>query len=253
MNILLTNDDGIYSNGLVALYKKFKKKHTATVVAPEREQSAVGHGITLHKPLRISKVPIFDKCFGYAVNGTPADCVKLGIMEVLDSKPDIVVSGINPGANVGINLNYSGTVAAAREAALYEIPSIAVSISYYNVKNKKIYDDAALFIEKLCNKILKNPLPSKTFLNVNFPDKLLNEIAGVRISRQGLFPVENSFEHRSDPKNISYYWQTHQLLIINNMPNIDQSDIYNNYISITPIKCDATDYNLIEDLKKWNL
>ena len=253
MKVLLTNDDGIYSNGLVALYKRFKKKHHVTVVAPEREQSAVGHGVTLHKPLRISQVAIYNKNIGYAVNGTPADCVKLGIMEILDSKPDLVVSGINPWPNVGVNLNYSGTVAAAREAALHEIPSIAVSISCHNIKDDKYYDDAALFTEKLSEKILKNKLPLKTFLNVNIPDKPINEISGVKISRQGLFPLKDAFEHRSDPKNISYYWQTCKLSRIQDVSNIDQSDIYNNYISITPIKCDSTDYSVIEDLKQWNL
>ena len=253
MKILLTNDDGIYAKGLIALYNRFKENHIVTVVAPESEQSAVGHGITLHKPLRISKVAIYNKNIGYAVNGTPADCVKLGIMEVLDTRPDIVISGINPGANVGVNINYSGTVAAAREAALYEIPSVAVSINCLNITNNKYFDDAASFTEKLCKKILKNKLPVKTFLNVNFPDKPLSKIAGVRISRQGLFPLENAFEHRSDPKNISYYWQICQLSKINNISNVDQSDIYNNYISITPIKCDITDYSLIEDLKQWDL
>jgi 5'-nucleotidase len=253
MKILLTNDDGIYSNGLVALYKKFKEKHHVTVVAPEREQSAVGHGITLHKPLRISKVTIYNNNIGYAVSGTPADCVKLGLTKVLDSMPDLVVSGINPGANVGVNLNYSGTVAAAREAALHDIPSIAVSINSPNIKNHNYYDDAASFIENLSEKIFKNKLPLKTFLNVNFPDKPINEIAGVKISRQGLFPLEDAFEHRSDPRSVSYYWQICQLSKFHEMSNVDQSDIDNNYISITPIKCDATDYSVFEDLKQWEL
>ena len=128
MNILLTNDDGIYAKGLWALYAKFARRHCVTVVAPDRERSAVGHGITLYQPLRTNRVNINNGFTGYAVNGTPADCVKMGLMEILDSKPDMVISGINPGANVGVNINYSGTVAAAKEAALYNVPAIAVSI-----------------------------------------------------------------------------------------------------------------------------
>ena len=117
MNILLTNDDGIYAEGLWALYRRFSPKHAVTVVAPDRERSAVGHGITLHQPLRATKISVDRDFHGYAVNGTPADCIKISLMEILDKPPDLVISGINLGANVGVNLNYSGTVAAAKEAA----------------------------------------------------------------------------------------------------------------------------------------
>ena len=117
MRILITNDDGIYADGLWALYSRFSSNHTVTVVAPDRERSAVGHGITLDSPLRASEFCLQNGFRGYAVTGTPADCVKLGILEIIKGRPDLVLSGINPGANVGININYSGTVAAAREAA----------------------------------------------------------------------------------------------------------------------------------------
>jgi 5'-nucleotidase len=121
MHILLTNDDGVHAPGLGALCRRFARKHTVSVIAPEREQSAVGHAITLHKPLRVIKISIDEACTGFAVNGTPVDCVKLGVLELLDSKPDMVIAGINSGANVGVNINYSGTIAAAKEAALYGI------------------------------------------------------------------------------------------------------------------------------------
>ena len=127
MKVLLTNDDGIYAGGLQALYQRFSRRHEVTVIAPDRDCSAVSHGITLHEPLRASTVSV-NGLTGYAVSGTPADCIKLGIVELLDARPDIVISGINPGANVGVNINYSGTVSAAREAALYGVPAIAVSV-----------------------------------------------------------------------------------------------------------------------------
>ena len=129
MDVLLTNDDGIYAQGLWALYNRFAEKHKVAVVAPDRERSAIGHAITLHQPLRATRISLNGDTGGYAVNGTPADCIKLGILEILAIRPDVVVAGINPGANVGANLNYSGTVAAAKEAALCGTIGIAVSIA----------------------------------------------------------------------------------------------------------------------------
>ena len=128
MNVLLTNDDGIRAEGLWALYKQLAKKHDVSVIAPDRERSAVGHAITLDRPLRAKRVAVHNGMMGYAVTGTPADCIKLGLYEILENRPDIVVAGINPGANLGVNVNYSGTVAAAKEAALFGIIGMSVSI-----------------------------------------------------------------------------------------------------------------------------
>ena len=183
MNVLLTNDDGIYAQGLWALYNSFAKSHRAVVVAPDRERSAIGHAITLNQPLRATKISLNGDYSGYAVNGTPADCIKLAILEILPTRPDVVVAGINPGANVGANLNYSGTVAAAKEAALCGTIGIAVSIEGPPIK---FYDDAALFVAKLGETVLKKGLPFGTFLNVNMPNLPLKAIAGVQISRQGV-------------------------------------------------------------------
>ena len=251
MKILLTNDDGIWAKGLLALYNRFRINHDVTVVAPDRERSAVGHGITLKTPLRFAKVPLSangDK--GYAVNGTPADCIKLSIMEILDSKPDMVISGINPGANTGININYSGTVAAAREATLYGIPSIAVSIDSFETK---YYEEAALFTENLSGKIVKHGLPAKTFLNVNIPDVSADKISGVTICKQSLLPLDEAFEKRSDPRDYPYYWHSCDFSKMSHEPDVDQSIIFNNYISITPIRCDTTAHGFIDELKTWNL
>lgn len=249
MNILLTNDDGIYSQGLWALYKKFIDRHSVTVVAPDRERSAVGHGITLHQPLRTTQIEVNNGFKGYAVSGTPADCIKLGLMEILDKKPDMVISGINLGANVGININYSGTVAAAREAALYEVPAIAVSVEGQTAAD---YDDSAAFISRLAEHVFQKGLPFGTILNVNIPDISIKEVAGIRISRQATDLYTEYLDKRIDPRNRTYYWHGHVPQIPLNNPEIDAVALDENYISITPIKCDMTDYSLLDDLKAWD-
>lgn len=250
MDILLTNDDGIYAPGLWALYKRFAMHHSVTVIAPDRERSAVGHGITLHQPLRTTPIEVNNGFQGYAVSGTPADCIKMGLMEILDQKPDLVISGINLGANVGININYSGTVAAAKEAALYEVPAIAVS-----VKGEAFikYEDAARFTFQLAEKVFKKGLPFGTILNVNFPDIPFEEVVGVRISSQATDLYTEYLEKRTDPRNRTYYWHGHVPQTPFNNPDVDAVALDDNYISITPIKCDMTDYNLLEDLKRWQL
>ena len=183
MKLLLTNDDGIYAEGLWALHDHLSKRHTVSIVAPDRERSAVGHGITLHHPLRAEIISVNGRGAGTAVSGTPADCVKLAIVTLLDSRPDMVISGINPGANIGVNLNYSGTVSAAKEAALCGIPAIAASI---HSRSARYYDEASEFIGRLAEKVIEKGLPCGTFLNVNMPDLPIREIAGIRISRQSL-------------------------------------------------------------------
>lgn len=250
MNILLTNDDGIYADGLWALYKRFRPRHTVTVVAPDRERSAVGHGITLHQPLRATRVSINGDLHGYAVNGTPVDCIKISLMEILDDPPELVLSGINLGANVGVNLNYSGTVAAAKEAALYKLPAIAVSIKGYQSAS---FDDAALFTAHLAEMVLAQGLPVGTMLNVNIPDMPINRIKGVRMCKQGTMLYAEYIEKRIDPRNRSYYWHGHDSNISSNNPEYDVVALNEDFISITPIQCDMTDYRLLEDLKQWNL
>lgn len=247
---MLTNDDGIYAEGLWALYKRFCPENEVTVVAPDRERSAVGHAITLHAPLRIETVHINGNGPFYAVSGTPADCIKMSILELLEEKPDLVISGINPGANVGVNVNYSGTVAAAKEAALYGIKSIAVSIQGPQCD---YYDEAAGFIETIVKRISYNGLPKGTFLNVNFPNIPMSEMAGVKISRQGTEFFEEYFKKRTDPRNRVYYWHGCDPEPTFENSDIDGQAICEKYISITPIKCDMTHYELMEDLKKWEL
>jgi len=250
MKVLLTNDDGIHAQGLWALYKRFAGDHDVTVIAPDRERSAVGHGITLNEPLRTTHVEVNGGYKGYAITGTPADCIKLGVLEILDEKPDIVISGINPGVNVGVNINYSGTVAAAKEAAFYGMTAIAVSIQGTEANN---YDDTAFFIEVLSKKVFEKGLPFGTFLNVNIPDIPMKETAGLRFSRQGVKLFSEYFEKRIDPRNRTYYWQGCDSKFLDNSTDVDSAAICNNFISITPIKCDMTDYKVLDDLQNWNI
>lgn len=250
MNILLTNDDGIYAPGLESLYRHLASRHCVSVIAPDREQSAVGHGITLNKPLRVRTVSINNAFQGYAVSGTPADCIKMGILEILDAKPDMVISGINPGANVGVNINYSGTVAGAKEASLYGILAIAVSIHSREVQN---YKEASIFIEELADVVFANGLPYGTFLNVNIPNRPIKEITGIRISRLNMDFFPEYIDKRVDPRQGIYYWQGCDSLPPGKSSDTDGAALCEDFISITPIKCDQTDYQALESLKGWKV
>jgi 5'-nucleotidase len=249
MRILLTNDDGIYAPGLQALAAALAAHHRVEIIAPDRERSAVGHAITLHEPLRIHSVALNAHYRGLAVNGTPADCVKLGICEVLPERPELVVAGINPGANVGVNINYSGTVAAAREAALFGLPAIAASVEGRAVVN---YDEAAAFVARLAERVRRRGLPRGTFINVNFPNRPLREIRGVRISRQGCGEFPDRFEKRQDPRNRVYYWQGGDRQIFEADPDIDGAALAQDFIAITPVKCDMTDYAALAEMQNWD-
>jgi 5'-nucleotidase len=250
MRILLTNDDGIHAQGLWALHAALAPGHEVTVVAPDRERTGVGHAITLHQPLRAASLAV-NGAEGYAVNGTPADCVKLAVLEILGGRPDLVVSGLNPGANVGVNINYSGTVAAAREAALGGIPAIAASIEGHAPRG---FAPAARFVRRLADRIAAHGLLPGTFLNVNFPDVPWTEVLGVRVSRQGLSVFKEYMEKRLDPRNRPYYWQGADMQRFReDDPEIDGSVLRGRFVSITPIRCDMTDYDGIDRLKGWNL
>jgi len=250
MNILLSNDDGIEADGLWALYKRFSSSHRITVVAPDRERSAIGHAITLHSPIRAEIVSMNGEKRAYAVSGTPADCIKLAMAELVDGKPDLVISGINPGANVGVNINYSGTLAAAREATLYGIPAIAVSIQGVA---PAFYDDAAEFVDGLAQKVVYNGLPHGTLLNVNMPDLPLSQLKGIRFSRQGSGHFKGVMEKRVDPRKRTYYLYGIYVQDLTGEPDMDSVALSENYISITPLRCDMTDYDHLEALKAWDI
>lgn len=247
MNILLTNDDGIYAKGLALLYSALQEIADVTVIAPEREMSASGHGITVDRPLRAEHVSLFDGS-AWAVNGTPADCVKLGVNCLLKEKPDLVIAGINRGPNLGIDVIYSGTVSGALEGIILGIPAMAVSVAAYKHPD---YNYAASFIKNLVPKVLKTAVCTDTLLNINVPSLPADKIRGAKITRLGARKYVNSFEMRTDPRGRAYYWLGGDVVDLEKSPDTDTAAIKQQMISITPIHVDLTDYRalaLLEEL-----
>ncbi len=240
MRILLTNDDGIYAPGIYAVYQELIKFADVTVVAPDSEQSSVGHGITLYYPLFVKKVNRKDKFFGYGLSGKPADCVKLGVDVILKGKkPDLVISGINFGGNDGCSVFYSGTIAGAREGTLLGIDSIAISLDCYENPD---FTQSAKFTAQLAKKIYKSTLPKGTLLNVNVPNK---KAKGVKWTRQGTEAIHSTFEARKNPDGKSYYWMSGKMPDNRQDNSIDTHALQNGYIAITPVHCDLTDNDFL--------
>lgn len=248
--VLLTNDDGIAAPGIYALFQAIKEIADVAIVAPDRERSAVGHSITIANPLRVYKYEKNGEIIGYAVNGTPADCVKIAYFALLDRHPDAVVSGINFGSNTGINVIYSGTVSAATEGSILRIPSFAISLTTYENPH---FETAANFAVKFLPTLLKNELPQGVSFNINVPNVPENEIRGVKITRQGMALYEDRYEMRKDPRNHIYYWLTGSKVNVEEDPDVDDGAVMQNYISITPIHFDLTRYDFLEKLKKWDI
>jgi 5'-nucleotidase len=252
LTILLTNDDGIYAPGLAALYRELQNLGEVKVVAPESEQSAVGHAISLVTPLRVKEVAINGGVEGWAVSGTPADCVKIAMAELLPTPPSLVVSGINLGPNVGINVLYSGTVSAATEAAILGLRGIAFSLNSYD-KNADFPAAARLAREVLAQIRGWAGWANGFCLNVNLPDLPRGGVKGVRVTRQDTGPLVEHFERRVDPRRHVYYW----LAEINERPATDPDTDYGalarGYVSVTPLHHDLTDYPNLDALKtlKW--
>jgi 5'-nucleotidase len=254
---LLTNDDGINARGIDALYRELSRDAECVVVAPEVEQSAVGHAITVFRPLMVRKARKSGVVFGYAVAGTPADCVKLGICELAEGPIDLVVSGINHGGNVGINIIYSGTVSAATEAVILGVPALAISIDSHKEVD---YSVAARFARKMAAFILKNPLPN-VVINVNVPAIPEEQIKGVVVARQGGARIVERFDKRTDPRDNVYYWLAGETILASQEPDdTDVGALQKGMITITPIHCDLTRYDLLDGLDKlvkenieWNL
>jgi 5'-nucleotidase len=250
-HILLTNDDGIDSNGLFALYKELKKIGEVVVVAPHIERSAVGHAITISDPIRVIEFNRPDKFHGFAISGTPADCVKIGINKIMHKAPDIVVSGINHGANTATNVLYSGTVSAATESVIMGVPSIASSLTSFDHKADMSF--AAEFTGRLVKMVLEKKLPPNTLLNLNIPSGPKSHIKGVEITRQGSGRYEESFEQRFDLSGRAYYWLTGKKMNLDTEHDIDDVVIAKNKISITPIHIDMTNHEMLDVLKQWEI
>ncbi len=250
MKILISNDDGIGAEGIFQLAETLSEIGDVTIVAPLTEQSAVGHSITMKVPLRVAEYNIRDKYVGYAVNGTPADCVKFGIKNILKSKPDIVVSGINHGSNTAISIIYSGTVSAAREAAIMDCPAIALSLTSHKPTN---FDYAKKVAKELSLKVHQNGLVKGTLLNVNIPHIPEKEIKGIIPTHQGTSKWADIYEKRTDPYGNDYFWLTGEMIDEEDDLKFDQIAIKNNYVAVTPVHFDLTDYKTYEDLQTWDL
>lgn len=244
--ILVSNDDGVYSEGIRSLAKALTTLGKVIIVAPDQERSAASHSLTLHRPLRTKKIE--DDI--YSVDGTPTDCITLGVNEILPRKPDIIVSGINKGANLGDDVHYSGTVSAALEGGIMGIPSIAISMmpseSYH-------FKTAANFAVRLTKKVLETGIPSGIILNVNVPNVPLKLIKGYKFTRQGKRDYGDIIAERIDPRGKRYYWIGGNMMGFKDISGSDCNAIVQNYISITPIKVNLTDHEFLELLASWKL
>lgn len=244
--ILVSNDDGIYSEGIRVLADKLKVLGRVIVVAPDQERSAASHSLTLHRPLRVKKIGN-DM---YAVDGTPTDCITIGVKEILPRRPDVIVSGINKGANLGDDVHYSGTVSAALEGAIMGIQGIALSLMTHE---KNGFDGAAQFAVLLTRKVLKEGLPKGVILNVNFPPGSSKKIKGYQFTKQGKRNYGDIIAERIDPRGRKYYWIGGDQEGFENISGSDCNAILENYISITPIRVNLTDHLFLEEVKKWKL
>lgn len=246
MKIVLTNDDGILSEGIYAIYKELKKIGDVTVVAPDRERSSISHSITLTHPLWEKEIERFAKPFGIALSGTPADCVKYASGFLLKAVPDLVVSGINPGPNEGCSVFYSGTVGGAREGALIGAQAVALSVNAFQDVD---FSSAVVYGMKAIRFLLKNPLPKGSFLNINTPNKPPSQIKGCRITRQGMVPIHGKFIERSNPYGAKYLWMSGVMPPKGRDLSHDTNALLHNYVTITPLHCDQTDYETLRSLQ----
>ncbi|WZO98425.1 5'/3'-nucleotidase SurE [Isosphaeraceae bacterium EP7] len=250
MRILLTNDDGVFAPGLRAMRKELLKLGEVIVVAPHAEQSGVGHSITLLEPLVVKTVDEEDgSTLGYMVEGSPADSVKLAVLELMDRPPDLIVSGINAGANAGINVLYSGTVAAAIEGAFFKITSVAVSLE---LAEHFDYPYAARHAADVIRRIVANEPPAGSLFNVNIPSHSRGETKGVRVVPMGVGRYGEGFERRRDPRGRTYYWMTYAPPYHLEGPVTDVTSLSEGYITVTPLHFDLTRYDRLDETSKWD-
>ena len=249
MRILLTNDDGVYAAGLRALHKELRRFGEVTVIAPALEQSGVGHSITLLDPLVVAPVDDVDgTLLGTRVEGSPADCVKLAVYELLDRPPDLIVSGINHGANTGINVLYSGTVAAAIEGAFFNITSVAVSLEFAEHFD---FPRAARHAGNVIESILEGEPDAGSLFNVNIPSHVRGEPKGVKVVPMGVGRHGEGFEKRQDPRGRTYYWMTYRPPFRLEGQETDVTALHDGYVTVTPLHFDLTRTDQLGRLRSW--
>jgi 5'-nucleotidase len=252
MHILVTNDDGVSAPGLLALAQAMQTLGKVTILAPDRNWSASGHVKTMHRPLRVKETRLEDGLMGYASDGAPSDCVALAILGFIPEKVDLVVSGINPNANIGHDVTYSGTVTAAMEAAICGLPGIAVSLDApEHHKGLLDFGPAASFAQTVVSNVIRNGLKKGILLNINVPYQSKSEFKGFRITRQGLRVYRDRLESRLDPRGVPYYWIGGEAPT--GIPEVgtDVGALSEGYVSVTPLKLDLTATDQLEVIQAW--
>lgn len=248
--ILVTNDDGITAPGIKALVEVVRPLGKVIVVAPDSPQSGMGHAVTITRPIRLEKLEMFEGIESYQCSGTPADCVKLAVDQVLHHKPDLVVSGINHGSNASINVLYSGTMSAAIEGAIEGIPAIGFSLTDY--ARDADFGPGLPFIKQIVEQVIANGLPEGVLLNVNIPTPE-GEVKGIRVCRQAKAKWEENFAEREDPHGRPYYWMVGIFKDHDGAPDTDLTALNEGYVSVVPTLFDLTAHQFMADLKSWNL
>ena len=250
--ILVTNDDGISAPGIRTLVSVMKEIGEVVVVAPDSPQSATGHAITINSTLYLNKVNIDGQLEQeYSCSGTPVDCVKFAVNEILKRKPDLCVSGINHGSNSSINVIYSGTMSAAVEAGIEGIPAIGFSLLDYDWNAD--FEPTRDFIKKIALEVLEQGLPEGVILNVNFPKLKANDIKGIKVCRQAKAMWVEKFDKRKTPHNRDYYWLTGEFVNLDKGEDTDEWALKNGYISLVPVQFDLTAHHAIQNLNTWKL
>jgi 5'-nucleotidase len=243
--ILVTNDDGIHSPGLIALARAMRELGEVYIAAPDRERSAVSHSLTLHRPLKVEKVS--EDVF--SIDGTPTDCVILAISKLLPERPALVASGINRGGNLGGDISYSGTVSGAIEGTILGIPSFAISLVTGDEPQPIHFESASAFATRIGRSILENSLPPDTLLNINVPNADKGKILGIRFTRQGKIVYNNAIQEIRDPRGKMHYWLGGSQFHLEREKDTDVQAVSDSYISITPIHLDLTNYEALNLLR----
>ncbi|TWO33301.1 5'/3'-nucleotidase SurE [Seonamhaeicola sediminis] len=250
--ILVTNDDGINAPGIRTLISVMNTIGDVVVVAPDSPQSGMGHAITVDATLYVNKVKVDDgPQTEYRCSGTPADCVKLAIRELLNRKPDLCVSGINHGSNSSINVIYSGTMSAAVEAGIEGVPAIGFSLLNYAWDAN--FEASKSFVENITKEVLKNKLPDGVVLNVNIPNLPLKDIKGIKVCRQAKGNWVEAFDKRQNPSGKDYYWLSGEFINLDSGTDTDEHALENGYISVVPTQFDLTAHKFLKELNTWNL
>lgn len=249
--ILITNDDGITAPGIRTLIEVMKSLGDIVVVAPDSPQSAMGHAITVNSTLFVEKIKVDEGTqMEYSCSGTPADCVKLAVNQILERKPDLCVSGINHGSNSSINVIYSGTMSAAIEAGIEGIPAIGFSLLDYSWNAN--FEATKKFVKTIAENVLNEGLPKDVVLNVNIPNLSNQELKGIKICRQARAYWEEEFDKRKNPQGRDYYWLTGKFVNLDHGEDTDEWALKNGYVSVVPVQFDLTAHHSIQTLNSWN-